>query len=335
MRFRLRFAVCGGAIAVAVLLCWLIIRRSAPPAAVGPAATAQVQITRLDPVAATRAGLPELFPVSWSRAEAVRHLQQYFSRELLRQEIELGQARYRGQYWEAEPGLPELQQLETRRGEIVRRLATEMNGLLAAMCPDEPGEPLALTAFFSLDHPAPNLGFLSAASREKVEDVLLAAEGPVAAARVLSGQELVDYLNWNAPLSAALRNRLAGLAPDESEFAAIRQWQAAAGSEEEAGARTELARQLGPARLAQLEWQIGPEMSTAVQDMRRLGLPVEQAAWLAEFRRQASGQLQRAWGDPWLDAGGRQARVGLLERAFRAELAAQLALPAGGEELLP
>lgn len=278
----------------------------------------------------------------WSRAEAAEYLQAYFSREQLRAELELEQLRYRGQYWETEPGLAGLQPVEARRGETIRRLTEEMNGLLADACPGESGEPLVLFPFFSLDRPAPNLAFLSGASREKMEEAMLAHDGSLeagrlmeVAGRVLAAEELADYTRWNAPASAALRNRLAGFAADEGEFAAILQWQSAAGSDRESEARLELGRRLGPARLAQWESQNDPAVSTALQDLHRLGRPLEQAAWLADFRRQAAGQLQETWRNPWLTDAQKQAQVGLVRNAFRDELAAQLDLPAADADLLP
>jgi len=87
-----------------------------------------------------------------------------------------------------------------------------------------PAYRLPLTAFFSLDRPGPNLGFLSPASREKMTEAILARaqEGELeagnlmeTAGRVLSGAELADYTRWNAPVAAALRNRLAGFDADE------------------------------------------------------------------------------------------------------------------------
>jgi hypothetical protein len=280
-------------------------------------------------------------PARWPRAEAAQYLAKYFAREQLGLELELEQARYHGQYWQAEPGLAELQQIETRRSEAIRRLTSEMNGLLAEMSPDESGAPLALLPFFSLDHPAPNLGFLSEASREKMEGLLLARDEAAdtdpmaAAAKILSGQELADYLRWNAPTSAALRNHLAGFNTSESEFAAILQWQEATGSDRETTARANLARQIGPDRIAQLERLTDPAMHTAVQDLHRLGLPLDQAGWLADFRRAASAQLQQSWRDPRLTAAQSSAEVGVMRDAFRAELATQMKLLPDAADLLP
>lgn len=278
---------------------------------------------------------------SWSRPEAVRYLTQYFSREQLGFELDLEQARYRGQYWQAEPGLAELQPIESRRAEVIRRMTIEINALLAEMCPGETGEPLALVPFFSLDRPAPNLAFLSEASREKIEQALLArdpaveADPMLAVATLLSGQELADYSRWNAPSSAALRNRLAGFEASETEFNDVLEWQAATGSAREAAAREELAGRLGPDRLAQLDRLLEPAVHTAAQDLHRLGLPIDQAGWLADFRQVAAAQLQQLWSDPRLNAAQKQDKVDTLRDAFRAELSAELRLPSEAADLLP
>jgi hypothetical protein len=292
------------------------------------------------PVAIVSAAEPAR-PASWSRPEAVRYLTQYFSREQLRRELDLEQARYRGQYWQAEPGLAELQAIESRRTEAIRRMTIEMNALLADMCPGETGEPLTLVPFFSLDRPAPNLAFLSEASREKMERALLAREVAVeadpmlAAATLLSGRELADYTRWNAPPSAALRNRLAGFEASETEFNDILEWQAATGSAHEVAAREELIGRLGPDRFAQLDRLLEPAVHTAAQDLHRLGLSIDQADWLADFRQAAAAQLQRSWSDPRLSAARKQEKVDVLRGAFRAELAAELRLPPEATDLLP
>lgn len=280
-------------------------------------------------------------PTRWSRAEAVKYLSHYFSKEQLGLELKLEQVRYGGQYWEAEPGFAELQSIEVRRMEMIGRLTAELNAMLKEMCPTETGEPLALVPFFSLDRPAPNLAFLGDASRERMEAALL-VRGETAwtdplftASQILSGQELVDYTRWNAPSAAALRNRLAGFAVNEEEFSAILQWQETAGSDREAEARTELAGRIGSARLAQLDQLNDPGMHTALQDLHRLGLPLDQADWVADFRRQAVVQLQQAWGKPELTAMQKQQEVAVLLSAFGAELATQMKLPPRTADLLP
>jgi hypothetical protein len=276
---------------------------------------------------------------TWSYTEAAGYLRQYFAREQLGLELELEQARYRGQYWEPEPGLAELQQIETRRTEAIGRLTAEMNAMMKELYPGGPSEPLALAPFFSLDRPAPNLAFLSEPSREKIEQALLARDESVdpmaVAARILTEQELADYAHWNAPTSAALRNRLAGFAANEAEFTAILQWQAAAGSDHESAAREELASSLGADRLAQLDRLTDPAMHTALQDLHRLGLPLEQAGWLSDFRHEAVAQLQRSWRDPQLTEVQKQAEVGTLREAFRTELMTQLNVPPEAADLFP
>jgi hypothetical protein len=277
--------------------------------------------------------------VGWSRAEAETYLTGYFAREQLGFELELERERYRGNYWEPEPGLAELQQIETRRTAGIRRLAAEMNAMVADMSPAATGEPLVLEPFFSLDHPAPNLAFLSEASRAKMEEVLLSRDGsddPLRpAAAILSGQELADYTRWNAPGAAALRNRLAGFGTSETEFAEILKWQGSVGSDREAEARAELAAHLGRERLAQLDQLTDPAMHTALQDLHRFGLPLDQAGWLADFRREAARQFQSSWTNPRLTAEQKNAEVGALRDAFRAELAGQMNVPPDTADLLP
>jgi hypothetical protein len=274
----------------------------------------------------------------------VNYVRQYYAKEQLRLELALGQERYRGQYWQAEPEWPELQRIEARRVAAIRELTVEMNELLAEICPGETGEPLRLTPFFNLDQPAPNLAFLDGPAREEMETAMLglataASLGSdhmmAAAEEILSEEEFLEYSRWNAPVAASLRNRLAGFDPDEGEFTAILQWQAAAGSDQEAGARAELERRLGSERLARLDRQIQPEVSTAVQDLRRVGLPLDQAAWLADIRSRASLDLQQLWSDPQTTDSQKQAQVGFLLAVFRMKLAAQLGPRAAGADLLP
>jgi hypothetical protein len=291
------------------------------------------------PVAVPSPAPASLVASAWPRAEAAKYLTHYFAKELLGVELELEQARYHGQYWEAEPGLAELRQIETRRTEAIARLTAEMNGMLEEMCPGAAGAPLALVPYFSLDHPAPNLAFLSEASRGKMEEILLAREEPAdamaAAAKILSGPELADYARWNAPSAAALRNRLAGFDATEGEFNAVLEWQHAAGSEGESEARNELVRKLGAERVAQLDALTDPAVHTATQDLHRLGLPLDQAGWLTDFRRAAVAQLQRSWRDPRLTDAQKQAEVGVLRDAFRDELTTQLKIMPDAADLLP
>jgi len=116
---------------------------------------------------------------------------------------------------------------------------------------------------------------------------------------------------------------------------AILQWQGAAGSEREMQARDELAKSIGPGRLAQLDRLTDPAIHTAVQDLHRLGLPLEAAGWLADFRLEAAAQLQQSWRNPRMTAAQKQEEVGMMRNAFRTELAAQMKLPPETADLLP
>jgi hypothetical protein len=128
---------------------------------------------------------------------------------------------------------------------------------------------------------------------------------------------------------------LAGFEPSENEFQAILEWQAAAGSDREPVARAELAKNLGSDRLAELDRLNDPAFHTAAQDLRRLGLPLDDAGWLAEFRQRATAQLQQSWSDPALTDAQKQAQVAALHTVFRAELASQMKMPAETDALLP
>lgn len=324
------------------MVAWLLPGRPEfrQPRVVVPVAAGAVAGDPAGPPGVVRPGRPKSVP-GWTRAETAAQLQRYFSRELLQWELELEQARYRGEYWQPEPGLAEMQSVETRRAEGVRRLTTEMNALLEEMHPGEPGEPLALTAFFSLDRPAPNLAVLSESSRAKMEEVLLARDPSVEADPVreaelnLTGDELAAYLRWNAPPSAALRNRLAGFEASEAEFTAILKWQSVVGSDDETVARAALHESLGAGRLEQLDHLLDPAVHTAAQDLYRLGLPLAQAGWLADFRGAAVAQLQQSWRNPALTAAQKEAEVAALRDAFRQELTWQLRPLAESAELLP
>lgn len=275
-------------------------------------------------------------PKKWSRAEAAKYLTAYFTREQLTRELALEQSRYGPQYWDSEMGVAALRELQARREETTKRLSTEMNDILTAMCPGEAGERLTLKPFFSLDQAGPNLGFLSPASREALTEAILsfAQDEPIdagklqeAASKVLAGDELEQYNQWNAPAAAALRNRLVGFEADETEFKAIQHWQRELGLERDpAITRTELARQIGVDRLAQFERLEEPVMRTAVQDLHRLGLPLDQAAWLSDFRTRAVAHIQKLWGDAALTDTQREALVKQVQSAYRVELTAQLGM---------
>lgn len=285
---------------------------------------------------------------TWSRAEAAKLLQGYYRHEQLEQELELEQTRYGSRYWEPELGVAALQDLELRREDLLKRLGTEMNALLAQMAPGETGEALSLSPFFTIDHAAPNLGFLSAESRAKMvaaiatdgENNPLEPEKLLDAARqVLSAGELQQYNRWNAPASAALRNRLVGFEADENEFNAVLRWTQATDTGISADqARADLEQSLGGARLAEFERLQEPVMKTAVQDLQRLGLPLDQAGMLAGLRRQAVEHLQEVWGDQRLPGTQKGVRVREVQAAYRLAIAAQLQLPAddgSAAELLP
>ena len=287
---------------------------------------------------------PLVPPAGWTREVAARWLLGYYRHEQLAQELELEQTRYGARYWEPELGIAALQDLQLRREDLLKRLGAEMNALLVEMAPGETGEALGLEPFFTIDRAGPNLGFLPAESRAKMIEAL--AVGPLEpeklpdiARQVLSADEFQQYTRWNAPTAAALRNRLVGFDADENEFNAVLRWTQATDAVIGATpARADLEQSLGSARLAEFEHLQEPVMKTAVQDLQRLGLPLDQAAMLAGIRRQAVEHLQDVWGDPRVPDAQKSSRVSQVEAAYRLAIAAQLQLPAddgAAGELLP
>jgi hypothetical protein len=277
-----------------------------------------------------------------------------FRRELLKAELDLGQRRYGAHYWDPEMGAVGLAELERARVALLNRLNVEMNDLLNQMCPGETGEPIHLSPIFSEEFPAPNLEKLTSVSRQKFETWLWAgltsgataidADMMQASARdALSADEFAGYLRWNSPEVATLRNELVGFHATESEFAEILRWRQLvdSGGPETADtlqAEITLEDRIGSARLTALIQQRNPELQTASQDLRRLGLPVERAAWLANFRRQGILEIQKLWSDPALPSDAKAARVAQLQRSYRTLIAATLALPenrVAGIDLMP
>ena len=325
-----------GMIALALVVGWQLRPGFATPAS--------KNIRTPVPAPARVAVVPPAIHPSWSRAEAAKLLLGYYRREQLAQELELEQTRYGSHYWEPEPGVATLQDLQLRREDLLKRLGTEMNALLAEMAPGETGEALRLEPFFTIDRAAPNLGFLSAESRAKMAGAIAAGQVEPeklleTAREILSENELQQYLSWNAPASSALRNRLVGFEAHENEFNAVLRWtQATDAGIGAAQARAELEQGLGAVRLAEFERLQEPVMKTAVLDLQRLGLPLDQAAMLASIRRQAVEHLQDVWSDPRVPDAQKGNRVSQVQAAYRLAIAAQLQLSTddgAAAELLP
>lgn len=266
-----------------------------------------------------------------SRRELVEFVRAQYRQEQLSRELDLEQRRYAGNYWEAGPDGRELAVLQRARETMIKELADEANQVLRGLFSGEGDEVVRLPAFFAADRPGPNLSFLSAASRARVErEILGRADGAAAEAdwlaraaeRVLSPAELTDYRRWNDPAAAALRERLAGFDPTEAEFLAIQRSVAGAGD-------TDLAAQLGAARFAEFSAIQAPAAQTALHDLRRLGLPLENVGWLAIARAQAVESIQAVWLNAAVSEREKRAQVERLERAYSAMIAARLSLPAG------
>lgn len=256
-----------------------------------------------------------------------------FRRELLRAEVELEQVRYGPHFWDA-PLPPASAEIEARRAELARQLNAAIRAHLLAEFPEADVAPPTVEPFFDPDHPAPNLAFLSADSRERVLARIAAlpadaSRAPAAllalAEETLSGAELADYRHWNEPEARAVRAQLAGFAPDQPEFAAIRAWQAAHAGGGEANDAW-LASQLGAARYAEFKRHLSPDVQTALRDAERLGLTLTEVDWLADYRREFVAQLQVAWNDATLLEPQRSARVAQLHASARAAICVRLGL---------
>ena len=275
-------------------------------------------------------------PSVLTRRQAAELVKTIYRKEILAWELDLEQQRYGRNYWEAGGDGPQLAKLARAKEAMLRQLSADANQLLNDSCPGEPGEPVTFAAMFDAAHPGPNLACLSPDLREQFEAEILAEddEGRVdpehlleVAEHMLPAAELEAYRNWNSPLSAALREQLAGFNPTEAEFAAIRSSQAAAGDDEPSGTEAELATQLGTARYGEYLWLTDPAMQAAVHDLRRLGLALDDANWLAATRSRAVAEIGEAWrSDAFTDAGKRE-RVAQLEHDYSQTIAARLALP--------
>ena len=269
----------------------------------------------------------------WTSAEARQYLQAYYRSELLDRELELEQQRYAGKYWQTAPASGGEQDRSLQKTQLTARLQSEANEVFAGMCPGEPAPQLELAPFFNEDRPGPNLSTLTANSREEFKKVLLllAPDEPLdpillmdVAESVLSAGELAKYVRWNAPAASALRTRLAGHETNEKEFLALLDWQASLGTDTEGDAKAKLLRNVGPESMVQLEEQMEPTFQTAAQDLRRSGLPLNLAPWLADFRDQAAAKFQLVWADEQLSGAQKEERVRQVQSALRSELRAHL-----------
>lgn len=263
-------------------------------------------------------------------AEVATRRREELQRELLRQEIDLEQLRYGAGYWEAELAPADGAVIEEARAELRAALAREL------------GSAEALTAYFGPEQAAPCLRFLDAAARERLLEAFARAahDAPLttatmleAARACLSPDDFARYREWNAPEAVALRESLAGFAPTQGEFDAIRSWTTPEGVAEDA-----LRTALGAERFAAWRAQNEPEMQTALREIRRLGGDTADAEWLRAERGRLIAALGAVWSDPSLPDEAKAARAAALKRAGREALAARWASgdPAAADfDLLP
>jgi hypothetical protein len=277
-----------------------------------------------------------------NRKEIVEGLQHCFRKEQVKIELGFEQLRYGEKYWQTELGEKQLLELDRVRVAQLTRLTGEMNAMLDELSEGELGETMTLAPIFDAGHAGPNVTFLSPESRASVEQLIAkhAQQGMVDAARLLAeveplltADEMAQYRQWNAPERVLLRSQLVGFDATENEFEAVAQWpgfvnqgNSEAGDGEQA--ELKLASRIGIQRLADLIRLRDPEVQTAVHDLHRLGLPLDQAESLAAFRSQGIGEIQQVWSDPVLPSPEKEERVRQLQQAYRARIAATFELSA-------
>ena len=285
------------------------------------------------------------------RGKIAQELRASFRRDQVRMELVIQQRRYGRDYWQTEASEKQLRELDRIQSMQLRGLAREMNELLDGLCGDKSDEIITLAPIFDASHPGPNIGFLSPESRAKVEELIAeqslhglpdAAELLTKMETVLSGKELVQYRQWNSPDHGLLRNQLVGFNATEGEFNAIAQWPGFVNqgnsSTDDDQVMLELADRIGVQRLADLIRLRDPEIQTAVHDLHRLGLPLDQAEALAALRGQGVSEIEQTWTDPTVPSAMKELRVRQLLGDYRARIAATFQIAANStdqNELLP
>lgn len=290
---------------------------------------------------------PAKLGVLATREEAAEWLKSAYRKEQLARELAFEQLRYGRHYWESEANGATLAQIQQARAALLRQLNAEANQVLAEAFPDEVGEPIILTEIFNDDHPGPNVSFLAPASHQQFEELAAAAiiDGPLDAGRLLEiarqtlpAAQFEHYLAWNSPPAAALRHQLVGFASSEGEFQSILKANRSEEGAEEPAARAVLERELGPNRYAEYRQLIEPSLRTAINDLHRLGLPIEHAGALAELRNQATGSMQHIWSSEALAEFTKAGEVSRVQSVFRGEIALRLSSNArslDADDLLP
>lgn len=277
---------------------------------------------------------------------AAERIRAYFRREAARAELALEPRRYGAHYWDTEASGPEVHALELERVLILQQLNAE----LAERLPPGSGPGEALAPLFGEGRPGPRVDFLAPAAQTRIAELLagspeLAADRAALLERVrplLTEEDFVRFQDWNSPTSERLRRQLVGFQTSEAEFTALAAWpgfvnQGNGGFAEDAHAEAALADRIGVERTAELFRLRDPDVQTAVQDLHRLGLPVERAEWLAAQRGDAISRMQQVWADGGLAAEAKATRVEALRQAYAAQLAAALApgVAMDAEALLP
>ena len=292
------------------------------------------QSTRVEPKIS--AAVPMFAPAA-TRREATELVRALYRKEQLTSELDLEQLRYGYNYWQSECSGRELAELQQAKESMLKQLSAEANQVLNDLFPNEAGEPITLIALFDTTHPGPNLTFLSPSLREQFESEILAGDGDRGvdrerlfdiATRLLPSREMASYRQWNDRPAAVLRDQLVGFNQTESEFVAI--LHEASLAEEDGGVHgTEvgLETQLGAARYADFLKSKDPAMYTALHDLQRFGLPLEEAEWLAATRTRAVEDIGKIWQSAALSEATKRERVAQTERAYGQTIAAKLALP--------
>lgn len=285
-------------------------------------------------VEALRAKKPDAATPALTRGEAAQRVRSLYRQEQLTRELALEQRRYGRNYWDAPPG-GVARQVQRERDAMLAELSAEATQVLRDFFPDEAGEPVVLEAFFNSDRPAPNLVFLPPGQRARFEAELLAdAKGACdaqclerIAERVLAADEVELYRRWNAPAAGVLRQQLVGFNPTEAEFAALLHARNSIATNAPEPEFSELAAALGAGRFAALQKLQEPALQTALGDLHRLGLPLEQAEWLAATRTRVATEIGEIWRSTIIGDLTKRERVAAAERAYGQAVAGQLGLP--------
>jgi hypothetical protein len=274
-------------------------------------------------------------PAAATRAQAAAQLTALYRAEQLTREIDLEQKRYGDRYWKSECTGIEFAALQVAREELVNRLTAEANQILTSLFPTSSSDAITLEPIFDANHAAPNVSGLSPASRQRLEQEILASRSVDAgellalAARVLPSPEFEAYRSWNDPAASALRHQLVGFDASEGEFLAIlRDGHANESTLDGYDSHSKLEAALGPTRYAEYASATDAALNSAAQDLHRFGLPLDHAGWLATTRSEAIAAVQQIWSDPVLADSQKKQKLAEVEQRYATAVAARLSLPA-------